>query len=242
MTKSVLLRAQWIVNNEEWRVNSTKFAFANFDAGVDAHIDPKKYCFNKNKKVIKMKIILASKSPRRKELMNLITKNYEVIVSNADETHVEGLSIEEESKRLAYIKAKKVFDETSGNRIVIGSDSMVIKNGNIYEKPKDALDAKRMIQELQGKNHTVITSLCVLIEENNNYKEYIDYDVAEVYFKSITDEEIDKWIQTGNPLDKAGAYAIQSEFGVHVEKINGNYTTVVGLPIHKLYDVIKEYI
>ena len=189
-----------------------------------------------------MRIILASKSPRRKELMNLITKNYEVIVSNADETHVEGLSIEEESKRLAYIKAKKVFDETSGDRIVIGSDSMVIKNGNIYEKPKDALDAKRMIQELQGKNHTVITSLCVLIEENNNYKEYINYDVAEVYFKSITDEEIDKWIQTGNPLDKAGAYAIQSEFGVHVEKINGNYTTVVGLPIHKLYDVIKEYI
>ena len=189
-----------------------------------------------------MRIILASKSPRRKELMSLITKNYEVIVSNADETHVEGLSIEEESKRLAYIKAKKVFDETSGDRIVIGSDSMVIMNKKIYEKPKDALDAKRMIQELQGKSHTVITSLCVLIEENENYKEYIDYDTTEVFLKHITDEEIDKWIQTGNALDKAGAYAVQSEFGVHIEKIEGNYTTVVGLPIHKLYDIIKKYI
>lgn len=189
-----------------------------------------------------MKIILASKSPRRKELMNLITKKYEVIVSNADEIHTEGVTIEEDSKRLAYIKAKKVFDETSGNRVVIGSDSMVIKDGILYEKPKDALDAKKMIKKLQGKSHTVITSLCVLIEENGKYEEYIDYDTAKVYLKKMTDEEIDKWIKTGNAFDKAGAYAIQSEFGVFVEKIDGNYTTIVGLPIHKLYDVIKKYI
>lgn len=189
-----------------------------------------------------MKIILASKSPRRKELMNLLTKNYEVIVSNVDETHEKGLTIKEESKRLAYIKAKKVFDETSRDRIVIGSDTMVLKNNKVYEKPKDEQDAKRMLQELQGGKHEVITSLCVLIENNGKYEEFIDYDKADVYIKNMIDDEIDKWIKIGNPLDKAGAYAIQSEFSVFVEKIVGNYTTVVGLPMHKLYDILKKYI
>ncbi len=188
-----------------------------------------------------MRIILASKSPRRKELMDLLKIKYEIIVSNADETHKKSLTIEDESKRLAYIKAKKVFDETSGNRIVIGSDTMVLMDRKVYEKPKDEADAKRMLQELQGNKHEVITSLCALIEENGEYKEFIDYDKANVYIKNMSDEEINKWIEIGKPLDKAGAYAIQSEFCVFIEKIEGNYTTVVGLPIHKLYDVIKIY-
>lgn len=188
-----------------------------------------------------MRIILASKSPRRKELMDLLKIKYEIIVSDADETHKKGLTIEEESKRLAYIKAKKVFDETSGNRIVIGSDTMVLMDRKIYEKPKDEADAKRMLQELQGNKHEVITGLCALIEEDGEYKEFIDYDKANVYIKNMSDEEINKWIEIGKPLDKAGAYAIQSEFCVFIEKIEGNYTTVVGLPIHKLYDVIKIY-
>lgn len=189
-----------------------------------------------------MRIILASKSPRRKELMDLLKIDYEIIVSDADETHEENLSIEEESKRLAYIKAKKVFDETNGDRIVIGSDTMVIKDNVVYEKPKDKLDAKRMLKELQGKKHEVITSLCVLIKCDDNYQEYIDYDKANVYIKNMSDEEIEKWIEDGKPLDKAGAYAVQSEFCVFVEKIEGNYTTVVGLPMHKLYDVIRKHL
>lgn len=189
-----------------------------------------------------MKIILASKSPRRKELMDLLNIKYEVVVSEADESHEEKLSIEDESKRLAYIKAKKVFDETCGDRIVIGSDTMVIKNNKIYEKPKNNEDAKRMIKELQGSQHEVITSICVLIEENEKYSEYTDFDKASVCIKSMIDEEIENWIQTGEALDKAGAYAIQSKFCVFVEKITGNYTTVVGLPMHKLYDAIKKYI
>ncbi len=174
--------------------------------------------------------------------MNLLTKNYEVIVSDADETHEEGLTIDEESKRLAYIKAKKVFEETSGDRIVIGSDTMVIKNNKVYEKPKDEQDAKIMLQELQGGNHQVITSICVLVENNGKYEEFIDYDKTNVYIKNMNNEEIDKWIQIGDSLDKAGAYAIQGEFGMFVEKIDGNYTTVVGLPIHKLYDILKKHI
>jgi septum formation protein len=191
----------------------------------------------------KMKIILASKSPRRKELLEVMgVKDFEVIVSNADETFKEELTIEEQSKRLGYIKAKAVFDETKGDRIVIGSDTMVIKDNKIFGKPKDKDDAIIMLKELKNSKHTVITSITVLIQDGEEYSEYIDYDKADVYFKDITDKEIEKWIDEGNPYDKAGAYAIQSKFGVFVNKIDGNYFTIVGLPIHKLYDVIKKYI
>lgn len=189
-----------------------------------------------------MKIILASQSPRRKELLGLFVKDFDVIVSNVDETFEEGLSIYEQSKRLSYKKAKAVFDKTSDNRIVIGSDTMVLKNGKVYEKPKDRNDAIRMIQELRNSKHEVITSLTVLIQDGEKYSEYIDYDITKVYFKNITDDEIEKWVDTGKAYDKAGAYAIQSEFGVFVEKIEGNYFTVVGLPIHKLYEVVKGYL
>ena len=172
--------------------------------------------------------------------MDLMGLKYEVIVSHADETFKDGLSIEEQSKRLGYIKAKAVFNKTSGNRIIIGSDTMVLKDGKVYEKPKDKDDAIRMLNELKNSKHTVITSIAVLAEKEGKYIEYVDYDKSDVYVKNMTDKEIRKWVENGNPLDKAGAYAIQSEFGVHIEKINGNYFTVVGLPIHKLYNIIKK--
>ena len=189
-----------------------------------------------------MQIILASQSPRRKELMDLIGLDYKVIVSNADETFEKGLSIEEQSKRLGYIKAKTVFDETKGDRIVIGSDTMVLKDDEVFGKPKSKEDAIRMLNRLKNTEHRVITSLTVLIQAGNKYFEYIDYDIAKVFFKDMTKEELLKWIDEGNPYDKAGAYAIQSKFGVFVDKIDGNYFTVVGLPIHKLYEAIKKYI
>lgn len=189
-----------------------------------------------------MKIILASQSPRRRELIDLLNIKYEVIPSGADETFEEGLSIIEQSKRLAYIKAKEVFNKTSGDRIVIGSDSMLIKNGKTYGKPKDNEDAIQILNELKNSSHQVITSLCVIMQDKGQFKQYLDYDLAEVYFKDMTGEEIQKWVNTGEALDKAGGYAIQSEFCVYVDKIEGNYTTVVGLPMHKLYEVIKEYI
>lgn len=189
-----------------------------------------------------MRIILASRSPIRKALMDLITTNYEVIVSNADEEHIGNLSIEEESKRLAYIKAKKVFSETCGDRIVIGSDTMILKNNKVYEKPKDEQDAKRMLQELQGSKYEAITSLCVLVENNGEYIEYIDYDKTTVYLKNVSDEEIDKYIKTGEALNKAGAHNAQGKFCVFVDKIEGNPTTIGGMPMHKLYDILKKYI
>ena len=187
-----------------------------------------------------MNIILASGSARRKELLEMMGLKFDVIVSNCDENFEEGLSIEEQSKRLAYIKAKAVFDETDGDRIVIGSDTMVIKGDTIYGKPKDREDAIQMLKDLQDNKHEAITSICVISQINGKYTETVDYDVADVYFKKMTDEEIEKWVDSGNAYDKAGGYAVQSEFGVHIEKINGNFFTVMGLPIHKLYDIIKQ--
>ena len=191
-----------------------------------------------------MKSILASQSPRRKELLALIVPKFEIIVSDEEETFNNTLSLEEQVTEIAYIKAKNVYDKTKGDRIIIGSDTIVTKNGKIYGKPKDRNHAKEMIKELitGDKVHKIITGLSVLIEENGILKEYKTYDTVNVYLKDMTDEEIEKWIDTGNAMDKAGAYGIQNEFCVHVEKIEGNYMSVLGLPIHKVYDIIKEYI
>ena len=189
-----------------------------------------------------MKIILASKSPRRKELLDLLNLDYEIIVSEAEEILDKNLSIEEQSKKLSYIKAKTVFEQTKGDRIVIGSDTMVIKDNKIYGKPKNEENAFEMLKELKNSKHQVITGLAILVEKDGIYEEYIDYDMAEVYFKDISDEEIKNWINTGEAIDKAGAYAVQGQFMVFIEKFNGNYATVMGLPIHKVYDILKRIV
>ena len=189
-----------------------------------------------------MKVILASKSPRRKELMDLLGIKYEIMVSEEDETLEEGLSLEEQSKKLGYIKAKAVFDKTSEDRIVIGSDTMVIKNGKMFGKPKDKEDAVKMLNMLKNDKHQVITSLAILVEKAGKYEEYIDCDITDVYVSDMSEEEIENWIEVGNVYDKAGAYAIQSKFGVFVDKIDGNYSTVIGFPINKVYQILKQYI
>lgn len=189
-----------------------------------------------------MKIILASKSARRRELMDLFVPKYDVIVSNADETLEEGLSIEEQSKKLGYIKAKAVFEQTEGDRIVIGSDTMVVKDGVLYGKPKDHDEAVEMLNTLKNTKHQVITSLAILTQEGEHYSEYIDYDIADVYFKDMTNKEIEEWIKEGVCYDQAGGYAIQQKFAIHVDKVCGNYSTIVGLPIHKVYEYIKKWL
>ena len=123
-----------------------------------------------------MKVILASQSPRRKELMDLAKIDYEVIVSDYDENVDKSLSLEEQSKEIAYGKAKDVFDNTQGNRIVIGADSLVILDGEQLGKPKDREEAVEMIKKIQGKCHTVYTSIAVLVENNdgtNTYRTYL---------------------------------------------------------------------
>lgn len=188
-----------------------------------------------------MRIILASGSPRRKELLKLIVPKFEVITSQIDEQIKEKLTPEDKTAKLANMKAKEVFSNTSGDRVVIGSDTIVAKDGKVYGKPKNNENAKQIIKELLkgDKTHEVITGLSVIIEKDGKIKEYNTYDKAKIYLKAMTDDEIQKWINTGKALDKAGAYAIQEEFCIFVEKIDGNYTTIVGLPTHKLYNILK---
>lgn len=191
-----------------------------------------------------MRIILASASPRRKELLSFITKDFEIMPSHVEEKLEENLSLEEQVMHLSYIKAKDIFNQTSGNRIVIGSDTIVTKSGKIYGKPYDENHAKQMIHDLlQGdKIHSVYTGLTVIIEENGNIKEYKTFDEVKVYLKDMTDKEINNWINSGEAMDKAGAYGIQNKFCVYIDKIEGNYNSIVGLPVSKLYDIIKKYL
>ena len=191
-----------------------------------------------------VKVILASGSPRRKELLKLVVPVFEVQVSNTEEILEKGISFEEQAVKLAYSKAKSVFNKTTGDRIVIGSDTMVIKNNEIYGKPKSEEHAKQMIKELlQGdRTHKIITGLSVLVQKDGRYQEYNTFDEVKVYLKNMSDKEIEDWINTGHAMDKAGAYGIQNEFCAFVDKIDGNYTTAVGLPTHKVYDIMKKII
>ena len=188
-----------------------------------------------------MRIILASKSPRRKELMDLLNLDYEIIVSDADETLEGGLSMEEQSKKLAFIKAKAVFDETSGDRIVIGADTLVYKDSEKLGKPKNRENAIKMLNKLKGSVHHVCTGISILIKKGNSYEEVLDSSTTSVFINNMTDTEINDWINTGKAFDKAGGYAIQEEFAKFISRIDGNYSSVVGLPIDKIYNIIKTY-
>ena len=189
-----------------------------------------------------MKIILASGSPRRKELLGLLVPKFEIQVSGVDETLEEGLTPSEQVTRLAYIKAKDIYDKTKGDRIVIGADTIVARDNKIYGKPKSREHARQMLHELLvgDKMHSILTGLCVLIEKDCKYKEYKTFDEVKVFLKDMSDDEIEKWLDTGNAKDKAGAYGIQNEFCVFVDKIEGNYSSALGLPTQKLYDILKE--
>lgn len=187
-----------------------------------------------------MRIILASKSPRRRELMNLIGVEYEVLVSDTEEEWDDSLSIEENSKEIAYRKAKDIYNNTQGDRLIISADTIVVKNGEVFGKPKTRDEAIKMIRKLQGGMHTVYTSLTVISEYRDEYKEYKEIYPTDIYVKKMEDYEILKYIDSYNVYDKAGAYAIQSPFAMYIEKIDGDYYSVVGLPINRVYDFLKQ--
>ena len=193
-----------------------------------------------------MEIILASKSPRRKELLSLIVKDFKVIVSSADEVVDTNLTPEEQVKAISLQKADNVLSEILPKKedfILIASDTIVVsQDGEILGKPKDEDDAKRMLRKISGDIHEVMTGLAIYVQKEGVLTSNVSVDTTEVHVNKLSEEEIQKWLDTGNAWDKAGAYGIQQEFGVHIERIYGSYPTVMGLPIHKVYDVIKDYL
>ena len=188
-----------------------------------------------------MRIILASSSPRRKELMEKANINFEVITRSVDETFNKNEDIYKQSMEIAKRKALAVYQETSEDVIVIGSDTIVVFENEIYGKPKDYDDAVDMLTKFSGHVHEVISSLCLLVRKDG--KEYIEltYDKCEVEVDLMTKEEIDEWINSNDVYSKAGAYAIQEGFGKYIKKIEGDYFSIVGLPLHKLYELLKKY-
>ena len=188
-----------------------------------------------------MRIILASTSLRRCELMKSLNIPFEILSCHTDEIIDERKNHYEECMRLAKEKAMAVFKQEKGDILVIGSDTIVSFNNKIFGKPKNYEDAKRMLQEFSNNQHEVISSLCVLIRKGNHEYEELTYDKAKVFVSKLSIEEIDKWIKENDVYNKAGAYAIQEGFGKYIPRVEGDYFSVVGLPLHKVYQILKKY-
>lgn len=189
--------------------------------------------------MICLKFILASASDRRKELLSRIISDFEVRISDFDEGTVEvSKDIEKYVKTLAEGKAKSVALNCTNDSIIIGADTIVVIDDNILGKPKDKDDAFRMLKLLSNNVHRVYSGVTVINNEKQVMKSECLY--TEVYFSELSDEEIWRYIDTGECLDKAGAYGIQGYGGVFVEKINGCYYNVVGLPLNLLNKMIKN--
>lgn len=170
--------------------------------------------------------ILASGSPRRKELLSLITDEFEILVSGCDEFVPDGTPAEKVPAILAEQKALAV-SKLRPNDTVIGSDTVVVLNNEIFGKPKDKSHAHFMLKALSGKKHFVYTG--VAVAENGSVRSFVQK--TEVEFYELSDETIEKYISTGEPMDKAGAYGIQGKGSVLVKGIVGDYFNVMGLPV-----------
>ena len=182
-----------------------------------------------------MKIILASKSPRRKEILASAGYEFDVKVSNADE-NVSASSITEMSLMISKRKCDAVFEENK-DCVVISADTIVVINDKVLEKPKSIDNCREMIKTLQDNVHEVYTSVIVKSVD----KEVSFLEKTKVFVGKMTDEEIEEYINTSEPYDKAGGYAIQGIFGKYIKKIEGDYYNVMGLPIYKLNKVLKEF-
>lgn len=180
-------------------------------------------------------VILASSSPRRRELMTLAEIKYDVCIKNVDETVPAGTLPEDAAKMTARKKAVAVA-QVNENAIVVGADTIVVYNNQIIGKPKDKNDAMRILRMLSGREHEVITGVCLV----HNKKIDTFHCTSKVKFYDLTEEEIKHYVAGGEPMDKAGAYGIQGKGCVFVEKIEGDYFNIVGLPISRVAREIKK--
>ncbi len=187
---------------------------------------------------MKKKIVLASQSPRRKDIISMVIPEFDIIVDNSDEIVEDGLSPEETVKCLAMQKAMNVSDKVEDNALVIGADTVVGIDGEIFGKPADEEDAKRMLKRLSGRESIVCTGFAVIDTESG--KAVCDSVTTYVSFRDMTDEEIDAYIKTKEPMDKAGAYAVQGIGGLFITGIKGDYFNVVGLPLCALSEVLSR--
>lgn len=185
------------------------------------------------------KIILASASPRRRELLEQGGIPFTVIPSQAEEkitTEQPGQAVEE----LSYLKCSDIYEKSLGDVLVIGADTVVASEGKILGKPSSQKDAVKMLQSLQEREHEVYTGVTIMAREGNENRKKTFHEKTKVVFYPMSDEEIRSYVNTGEPMDKAGAYGIQGKSAVFIKEISGDYNNVVGLPLARLYQELKN--
>ena len=185
-----------------------------------------------------MEIILASQSPRRKEILSLLGVPFKILVSEADESFDDCMPPYFIAESISLKKAAAVAKNVTEDALVIGADTIVVSDGKILGKPTDEEDAFCMLSRLSGKWHEVISGVTVLHTKSAESKSF--YVKTKVRFADLSDKEIRDYIATKEPADKAGAYGIQGIGAKFIEEIEGDYFNVVGLPLSKLYQVLKK--
>lgn len=182
------------------------------------------------------KYILASASPRRKQLLEWAEIDFEIIVAHSEETYPPHLSPEDVSMYIALKKANAVREKTGGTKPIIAADTIVVLNKEIIGKPKNREDAIAILSKLSGQTHQVITGVAILKEE-----EHLFADITEVEFNKLSQNEIKFYIDKYEPYDKAGAYAIQEWIGViGIKRIEGDFYNVMGLPVSRVVQTLKN--
>ena len=188
------------------------------------------------------RIILASASPRRRELLERAGVKFEVIPASGDENRTSD-DPKEAVAQLARDKAvsvKATVEDAEEGTVIIGSDTVVVFQNMILGKPHDQEDAADTLKKLQGNTHQVYTGVSVLEKKNGQWQEHTFYESTDVTFYPVSDGEIREYVATGEPMDKAGSYGIQGLFGIYVKGINGDYNNVVGLPAARLFYEMKK--
>ncbi len=185
------------------------------------------------------KFILASASPRRKELLSIYVKDFKIMPADIYETIPNNIALEDAPLYIAKEKAAAVFNKINEDEIIITADTIVLLDNKIYGKPKDKLDAYNIIKTFSGKTHQVITGVCCYSKDKQINIEFSD--VTNVSFTNISDEIIEKYLKNAEYIDKAGAYAVQGLASMFVEKIEGCYDNVVGLPMGMLARNLIKY-
>lgn len=186
-----------------------------------------------------MRIILASASPRRRELLAQMGLEFEVCPSDGEE-HITETLPEQAVMQLAREKAADIAGKTEENACILGADTVVVYDQKILGKPRDEEDAKRMLRMLQDNKHQVYTGVCIWKKENGMEDVHCFFEKTDVVFYPMTEEEIVQYVTGGEPMDKAGSYGIQGTGGLYVREIHGDYNNVVGLPIARLYHELQK--
>ncbi len=182
-------------------------------------------------------LILASNSPRRQQLLRDAGFEFSVRVKDTNEDFPSTMPASEVPAFLAQKKAE-AFRQDLDNQIILTADTIVVVDNEILNKPKDASEASLMLKKLSGRQHQVITGVCLMTKEST--ETFID--IANVFFRELTNQEIEYYIQTCKPFDKAGSYGVQDFIGmVGIPRMEGSYFTVMGLPVHRVYDALKPY-